>query len=488
MSGLDIIYTIILAGFIINVGLGCIVVFFERRKPASTWAWLLVMLFIPIFGFLLYLVFGKDSRKEKIFKLKAQRDLDTYRKFIFSRDKFSSLLEGSPKDIDIKDNTSDYNYLQDLAYLHVNSGSWMTTDNSVTHFTSGEKKFHSLVDDIRKAKSFIHMEYYIFRNDNLGKLIVNELTKKAKEGVEVRLLYDGMGGKDLPFNFFSKLKAAGGEVVPFIPPFIIRINYRNHRKLCIIDGEIGYIGGFNIGDEYLGKQKRYGHWLDAHIKISGSAVTQLQLRFIMDWNYISKTPIDITKRRYFPVTEKCGNVKMQIVSSGPDTLWENIKFGYFKMINEAEKNIYIETPYFVPDDSIFESLRVAALSGCDVRIIIPANPDHPFVYWASMSYLGQLLPAGVKCYQYRKGFIHSKTVHIDGLVTSVGSANMDIRSFALNFETNAFIYDKEITRDFEDDFFAAIEDSEEITLKWYNNRSFFFKFKEAVSRLISPML
>ena len=248
------------------------------------------------------------------------------------------------------------------------------------------------------------------------------------------------------------------------------------------------MGGLNIGDEYLGRVERYGKWRDTHLRIEGDAVDQLQLRFIMDWNFVFDNEI-VLSDKYFPADKNCsGKVKMQIVSSGPDTKQQNIRDGYFKMMNEAEKNIYITTPYFVPDDGIFSALKVAALSGIDVRIIIPANPDHPFVYWASMSYLGELLEAGVKCYEYNEGFVHSKTVYVDGFVTSVGTANMDIRSFDLNFEVNAFIYDREIAAEHEAQFLKDIENCTEITKEWYEKRSGWFQVKEAISRLISPML
>ncbi len=314
------------------------------------------------------------------------------------------------------------------------------------------------------------------------------MTKKAKEGVEVRLLYDGMGNSSLPKDFFDKLHQAGGYSAAFLPPFFVRINYRNHRKLCIIDGEFGYIGGFNVGDEYLGIVKRYGHWRDTHLRFEGDAVDQMQIRFIMDWNFTSREGVVPLEDKYFPEREQYDGIETQIVSSGPDTQWKNIRNGYFKMMNEAEDHIYLTTPYFVPDDSIFDSLRVAALSGIDVRIMIPGNPDHILVYWASMSYLGELLEAGVRCYQYEKGFIHGKTLCIDGSVASVGTANMDVRSFALNFEVNAFMFDTELTKSLEADFMKDLDSCIEITKEWYDKRKWWFKVKEAVARLVSPML
>ncbi len=488
MSIQSIIWVIALILIFANMILAGLTVFFEHRNPASTWAWLMVILFVPIIGFFCYLIFGREAKKEEMFRSKAENDFETYYGYMCEMDKYSMMISAQRKAIESRIDIINSKHLDDLAYLHINSGSCITYSNTVKSYFDGESKFHDLIEDIRGAKDFIHMEYYILRADDLGRRIVAELAKKAEEGVEVRLLYDGMGNRMLGRWFFKKLTSAGGKVAKFLPPLITRLNYRDHRKISVIDGKIGYIGGLNIGDEYLGKVKRYGDWRDTHIRIEGDAVDQLQLRFTMDWNFVCNNEIELSDK-YFPENKNNkGNVKMQIVSSGPDTIQQNIRNGYFKMMNEAEKNIYVTTPYFVPDDGIFSALKVAALSGIDVRIIIPANPDHPFVYWASMSYLGELLRAGVKCYQYNKGFVHSKTVYVDGFVTSVGTANMDIRSFDLNFETNAFIYDKEVTAQHEAQFMEDIKNSTEITLDWYDKRSGWFRVKEAISRLISPML
>ena len=474
---------------VINVILAGFVVFFERRNPASTWAWLLVLLFIPFFGFLIYMIFGRNSKREKMFQEKAVYDRDVYYNYLLHDERSVGHVQEQKSIIEHGGSLHNLDYLSDLAYLHINSGNWLTLNNKVTRFVTGNEKFETLIQDIRNAKEFIHLEYYIWRGDELGKRLVDELTKKAAEGVEVRLLYDGMGNASLPKHFFDELHAAGGYTAAFLPRFIIRINYRNHRKLCIIDGKVGYIGGFNVGDEYLGIVPRYGAWRDTHLRVEGDAIDQMQIRFIKDWNFTTKYGSVQLDRRYFPLREQNEDgIKMQIVSSGPDTKWHNIRNGYFKMIMEAEHTVYLTTPYFVPDDSIFEALRVAALSGLDVRILIPGNPDHLFVYWASMSYLGQLLEAGVRCYQYEKGFIHAKSVCIDGKVASVGTANMDIRSFDLNFEVNAFLYDTAFTQQLEQDFLADLKNSVEITQEWYKHRKWWFKVKEAIARLISPML
>lgn len=473
---------------IANIILASLVVFFERRNPASTWAWLLVLFFIPILGFLIYMFFGRNGKRERTFQEKGCFDDAVYYKYLAKDVHSAENIQRQKAFIENKSDLFGYLYLPELAYLHLNSGNWLTFNNKVTYYNNGEDKFEALIEDIRAAKKFIHLEYYIWRGDRLGRRLVEELAKKAEEGVEVRLLYDGMGNASLPPDFFFKLQLAGGSTAAFLPPFLVRINYRNHRKLCIIDGEIGYIGGFNVGDEYLGIVKRYGPWRDTHLRVCGDAVDEMQMRFIKDWNFTSRENKVKLTEEYFPKREKEEGVCIQIVSSGPDTHWRNVHNGYLKMITEAKHHIYLTTPYFVPDDAMLESLKIAALSGIDVRIIIPGNPDHMFVYWASMSYLGELLETGVRCYQYEKGFIHAKSLYIDGQVASVGTANMDIRSFALNFEVNAFLYDAKTTEILEADFLQDLKSCVEISKDWYGRRRWWFKVNEAIARLVSPML
>ena len=262
MEIVSILAYIAIGILVINVILAGFVVFFERRNPASSWAWLLVLLFIPVFGFVIYMIFGRNSKREKMFRVKEEYDREVYYKYLLQDERCVGRVKAQKEIIEKGGRLVDAEYLTDLAYLHLNSGNWMTFNNKVTRFITGADKFEALVRDIRQAKEYIHLEYYIWRGDKLGTRLVEELTKKAEEGVEVRLLYDGMGNSRLPKDFFDKLHAAGGYTAAFLPPFIVRINYRNHRKLCIIDGKVGYIGGFNVGDEYLGIVKRYGPWRD----------------------------------------------------------------------------------------------------------------------------------------------------------------------------------------------------------------------------------
>ncbi|GAB6179858.1 cardiolipin synthase [Desulfotomaculum defluvii] len=381
---------------------------------------------------------------------------------------------------------------QDMIYMNLTSNnSPFTQDNEVEIFTDGKSKFTSLIKSIKEAKDHIHLLYYIVRNDELSQHLVQVLAQRAREGVQVRFLYDAIGFVGMSKKIWRPLLEAGGEVASFFPSFIpyvnIRLNYRNHRKLVVIDGHTGYIGGFNIGNEYLGLDPQLGFWRDTHLKVSGSAVQIMQANFFLDWNLSAKCPINY-ERRYFPTVDGQGNVGMQIVSSGPVNNLEPIRNGYLKMIYEANEFIYLQTPYFVPDDSMLTALRMAALSGIDVRIMIPGRPDHLLPYWASRSYIGDLLESGVKCYIYGDGFLHAKTIVVDGKIASVGSANTDIRSFKLNFEVNAFIFDTVTAMKLQNVFLEDIEKCSEMTIATYRCRPVTSKFVESLSRLLSPIL
>lgn len=467
----------------LNLVFALLIIFFERRNPSATWAWLMVLILIPGAGFILYLLLGQNLSRRKMFELKTEED----------RFHKQLLVQGKQLSEDtIRFHDKAMNEYKDMMYMNlINSQSVFTQNNSVEIFTDGHDKFNALIESIENATDHIHMVYYIINNDNLGNKIIDILSKKAAEGIEVRFLYDGMGGLRLPKHFFDRLKASGGKVACFFPSLLplinIRVNYRNHRKIAVIDGKEAYVGGFNIGDEYLGENKKFGYWRDTHIKIKGSAVDSLQQRFLLDWRYASDEKITFDKK-YFPPKCANGQIGIQIVSSGPDSEWEQIKNGYVKMIHSAKKNVYIQTPYFIPDESILEALKIASLSGVDVRIMLPSKPDHPFVYWASLSYIGELLKSGVRSYNYTKGFIHSKTIVVDGKISSVGTANMDVRSFRLNFEVNAFIYDSNVSETLEQKFEEDINDCIEITKIDYDKRSILIKFKESISRLLSPVL
>lgn len=469
---------------VLNVFLAFILIFLERKDPSTTWAWLMVLLLVPYLGFILYLTLGQNLSRQKIFDTKTEED-QMIGKILLEQ---ISYLQNN----EIVFNDAEMANYQDMIRMQlISDDSIFTQDNEVEIFTDGTKKFESLIDSIEKAEDHIHMLYYIIKNDSLSKKVVVALAKKASEGIEVRLLYDALGGRTLPRGFFKELTKAGGKVASFFPskiPLInLRINYRNHRKIAIIDGKYGFIGGFNIGNEYLGLNKKFGYWRDTHLKIKGSAVHMMQMRFFHDWRYASKEKATYDEK-YYPLIKSNGKTGIQIVSSGPDSEQEQIKIGYLKMINSARESIYIQTPYFVPDQSILEALRVASLSGVDVKIMIPNKPDHMFVYWATYSYIGDLLNSGIKAYTYENGFLHAKTMVVDGKISSVGTANIDVRSFKLNFEVNAFVYDTKTSTRLKKIFENDLKVCDEITVEKYKKRSKVIVVKESISRLLSPVL
>ncbi|WP_235941554.1 cardiolipin synthase [Paenibacillus puerhi] len=482
-------YTFIHEGYyalipVINILLAITVIFLERRNVGVTWAWLMVLFFLPGVGFLLYLILGQNLSRRKIYKLKNESE----------RQIISALVEQQKEDlrqdrVPYRDEVV-HNY-QDMIYMNLSSAyALYTQDNEVAIYTDGSEKFEALLQDIEQAEDHVHILYFIIRNDSLGVRLVEALARKAREGRAVRLMYDAIGCSALPRDFFRDLREAGGEVAAFFPsriPYLnLRVNYRNHRKLVIIDGKVGYIGGFNVGNEYLGLSKRFGYWRDTHLRLVGGSVLHMQALFFLDWTLASRQEIALAPR-YFPLVPHSGHVGMQIVSSGPDSDWQQIKNAYIKMIVTAKEYIYIQTPYFIPDESLITALKMAALSGVDVKLMIPSKPDHRFVYWASFSYIGELLPFGVQCYLYEKGFLHAKTIVADGRVASVGTANVDIRSFKLNFEVNAFIYDTETAETLTQIFEADMKHSRWLTQTGYSNRPLLHKFREPCARLLSPI-
>ncbi|WP_225986095.1 cardiolipin synthase [Psychrobacillus glaciei] len=470
---------------LLNIFLAIALIFLERRDASTTWAWIMILFFIPILGFGIYLLFGRKLRKKHLFRWEGKNKIGIDKLIDFQLE----AIENDSFDFRL-DDTSHYKELI-IMHLH-NNHAVLTQDNNVEIFTDGRKKFDSLLHDLENAKDHIHIQYYIFRLDHLGQQIYEVLLAKAQQGVKVRILYDDTGSRSLRKRHFKELIELGGRVEAFFPaifPLINpRMNYRNHRKIVVIDGRIGYIGGFNVGDEYLGLNKRFGYWRDTHLRIEGSAVHPLQTRFLLDWNQASAEHDIEYSDIFFPAIPMKGSVGLQIVSSGPDSEWEQIKNGYLKLIMMAKKYIYIQTPYFIPDASFMDTLRIACLSGIDVRIMIPNKPDHIFVYWATYSYVGELIKAGAKVYIYQNGFLHTKMIVIDDEASTVGTANLDVRSFKLNFEVNAFIYDRETSHELAELFEEDMKLSTVLTWELYQNRSRKIQFKESIARLLSPIL
>ncbi len=470
--------------FYINIILGITIVFFQRRDPTSVWAWLLLLYFIPILGFFLYLVIGHDYRKTKMFRTKEIEDelnaaIKTQEDII------------RKKRIELDEEHREYSDL--VLYNLEANGAIYTKNNNVEIFTDGNEKFNDLITEMEKARKFIHIQYYIMSKGELLDRILNVLEQKAKEGVEVRVLYDGMGGRFISKKNIKRMKNAGIKVGVFFPPILgklnLRFNYRNHRKIVVIDGKTGYVGGFNVGEEYLGRKKKFGYWRDTHLKINGDAVTDLQIRFVLDWNYATKENLFKEEKYFEKYTHKNpGSAGIQIISSGPDSKRQEIRDNYLRLINKAKKSIYIQTPYFIPDEAVLQALNIAAMSGIDVKLMIPCKPDHPFVYWVTYSYSGDLLESGARIYCYDNGFLHAKGMVVDGIVSCYGTANMDMRSFALNFEVNAVLYDRQLSERLEKAFLKDLECCSELTKYSYERRSLPIRIKEQISRLLAPLM
>ena len=487
-GNLGIIFTFLLIiGFILNLILAFIIIFLERnrRSATSTWAWLFVLLVLPLIGFVLYLFFGRTVSKRKMEKHNG-KELNA----------FKQLIDDQIKSFD-KHNYGTSNELvtthHDLVrMLLMNQDGFLTENNQVDVFTDGHELFDQVIEDIYNAKHYIHLEYYTFELDGLGKRILDALETKLKEGLEVKLLYDDVGSKKVGLSKFKQFKALGGEVEAFFaskfPLINFRMNNRNHRKIIVIDGQKGYIGGFNIGDDYLGLGK-LGYWRDTHFRIQGDAVDALQVRFILDWNSQAHRTQFEYDSKYFPKKDYGdGHTPLQIVASSPADDSHQIHFGYTKMIMSAKKSIYLQTPYFIPDNAYINALKMAASTGVEVHLMIPCKPDHPFVYWATFSNAAALLDSGVHIHTYQNGFIHSKLCMIDDEVVSVGTANMDYRSFELNFEVNAFVYDKTIAQQLKKAYQEDIKKSKLLTKEKYNQRSLKIKIKEDIAKLVSPIL
>ena len=470
--------------YIITIVFMVILVIQQRGDPMKTIAWLLVVTFVPLLGIVLYFYFGKNYRKEKIFSRKELSDSK----------QIKMLGQYQP---DVKPDAA-YRSDETLAgkahivkMLYNSDKALLTERNRVEILVNGKVTFEHIIKELENAQKHIHLEYYIIDNDRIGNEICRILTQKAQEGVEVRIIYDDIGCWSLSDEFIISLKNAGVRVFPFMPVrfpyFTNKVNYRNHRKIIVIDGKVGFVGGLNIADRYISGSEELGPWRDTHLKIEGEAVYSLQSVFLLDWYFVSKSNIHHNDL-YFPAIDIANRLPMQIVASGPDSDWASIMQAFFSAIATAKSYIYISTPYFLPNESILTALRTAALSGVDVRMMLPEQSDSKLVHWSSFSYIGELLDAGIRIYLYRKGFTHSKLLIVDDAFCSIGTANMDIRSFDQNFEVNALIYDKCITVAMRDIFINDIKDVQHINVDDWENRPRWIVFRESIARLFSPLL
>lgn len=456
-------------------------IFLENRHPIQTITWIIVFGGFPIIGFIFYFLFGRNFRKERKFQ----------KKYFLDKHDFLKSPDDAKYDIRKKRGV-ETRHRKLFSFIEKLGNSPMSFATKTTILTNGKETYSTILKELMTAKHHIHLEYYIVRDDDIGGALKDVLIQKANEGVRVRFLYDAVGCWSLARSYIDELKHGGVEIVPFGPikfPFLkSTFNFRNHRKILIIDGSVGFIGGLNIGDEYLGLNKNFGFWRDTHLMVEGEAVRTLQLIFLQDWYYS-------TNRSFLTDDYLCTSQSLQpdlggvqMIAGGPDNRRTVIKDLFFTMITSAEKSIWIASPYFIPDDDIFQALKVAALSGLDVRLLVPKNPDKRIVFHASMTYFSELLEAGVRVFQYDTGFMHSKIVIVDGELASIGSSNIDMRSFHLNFEVNAFLYHTESTQTLVEDFLKDLEVSHELRFDVFSNRHLGLKVLESTCRLLSPLL
>ena len=469
--------------YILLVASTLFTIIYDKRDPVKTLSWVMVIVLVPVIGFVIYIIFGQNYRKRKIFDKKGILDSLQIGNII-SKQLYSVNSMFANHKPEIFQN-------RDIITLLLNSNkSPLTYDNQVEILNNGDQTFAALSRALLKARHFIHMEYYIISDDDIGNFIANILIKKAQEGVEVRVIYDDVGSWTLDKHYIRRLTDAGVHVKPFMPVafpmFTSKINYRNHRKIVVVDGCVAFTGGLNIADRYIFGERKLGAWRDTHIRVEGEAVLSLQTVFVTDWYFVSGTRLNSLK--YFPKQGKVGDVAVQIASSGPDSDWATIMQAYFAAITRAQDHIYITTPYFLPNAPILTAIKVASLSGVDVRLLIPSKSDGKIVFWATRSYISELLEAGVKIYLYRGGFVHAKVMTIDGVFSAVGSANMDERSFEDNFEVTAFVYDREKTARLENDFKEDLQLSQKINPEQWQHRPKRECIYEAVARLLSPLL
>lgn len=452
------------------------VLLLDNRNPTKSLSWVLVLLFIPIFGIFMYLLLGQNYRRKKIISKKSIRRVRDRPVASFDIEKLSN------------NNMAD-NQLNLIKMLYRNSEAAGYAFNKIEILSNGESTFEAVFEAIRNAQDHIHIEFFIFDDDKISNQLRELLIQKAKEGVRVRMIYDYWGSFDLSKRYLKSLREAGAFVRSFLPIHWrfsrSKINYRNHRKLIIVDGKIGFTGGLNVADRYI-YGNTLGTWRDTFIRIEGAAVQGLQLLFIVDWYFVERKMIEGIK--YFPEPQKFDSNLVQIVSSGPDTDWEAIMQGIAAAMMTATKYIYIQTPYFMPPEVIENCIQMSAMSGVDVRLMIPSKSDSRLSDASTSSYLGKALEAGVRIFIYKNGFLHSKAIVIDDFISIVGSCNIDERSFFQNFEANAFIYEQKTATKLKDLFLVDLKQSSELTLKEWTNRKRKQKLIESLARLFSPLM
>lgn len=460
----------------ILVVLSCVVVVItENKNPIRAVSWTLALLFLPVIGVVFYLFFGRSLKGKAMISKKLRREL---------------LEHSRPRQQVFEKSGLNAEQIQKVKLAHNLCHAHLDLNNSVEIFTNGKKKFQRLMDDIRNARKYIFIQYYIYCDDNLGNQLLNLLAEKVKEGVQVKLLYDHVGSFSTSNKFFRRMRALGVDAHPFFRvtfrKLANRINWRNHRKITVIDGLIGYIGGMNVADRYVEESPDGRIWRDTHLRVEGPVIESMLYSFAIDWNFMRPdSDVQPINDDLYP---DAGDVAMQLVVSGPVDRWNNLVLCFQQAIASARKKVFIQTPYFLPPDALLKALQCAAISGVDVRIMMPEKTDSILLGYGSRSYIDDCLKAGIKIYTFLPGMLHAKTMIVDDNFVTTGSVNFDFRSFENNFEGNLLIYSEEINRKMRDIFFEDIKSCKKITITDWHARSVFERFMESLVRLFAPIL
>jgi cardiolipin synthase len=464
----------------------CFRILYDTDSTSKTFAYLLVTVLLPVVGMVIYFAVGANYRKNRLYSKKIVTD--------------NKLFDEIRRNIELESEKSwdtgeeEVRSHKKLARLLLNDSSPLSGNNEVKLLLNGENKFPEVLEALKGAKHHIHMEYYIYENDTIGNQIKDVLIQKAKEGVKVRFIYDDFGSRSIRHNIAEQLRAAGIEAYPFYKIFFIalsnRTNYRNHRKIIVVDGCTGFVGGINVSDRYINKPENNNpvYWRDTSVRIDGPGVFYLQYLFICDWNFAAGQRIENPTSLFCKTKSRNGNAVVQMAASGPDSSTPTIMLSLMEVLGMAEEEVLITTPYFIPGETMLDAINMACLSGVKIKLLVPWHSDSFIVNAAARSYYASILDCGVEIYRYKKGFVHAKTIVADGKLAIVGTANMDHRSFELNFEVNSMIYDKEVAGQLKQAFLDDIKDADLIIPERWKKRTMFKQLPEKLCRLFSPLL
>ena len=482
-NGITVIQGVLAFLYIITIFSICLMIVFENRNPVKTLSWVLVILFVPVAGVIIYGLFGRNYRKQKIYSRKSLADSARLAYHVNRQVEFLSTV--------IADESAAVRSKEHLIHLMLkNNRSLLTLDNKIDLLVNGKETFPAMLDAIASANNYIHLEFYRIEPDTLGTEFGELMRHKAREGVQVRIIYDDVGSWNIHNPYLREMRAAGVQIYPFMPvrfpSFSSKINYRNHRKILVVDGRVGFVGGLNIADKYLHGLPHLGPWVDTHLKLEGEAVAALDRVFISDWDFVSGEELqpDSSLQHVIKTGNRC---LVQVASSGPDTDWATIMQVYFSAIATAKSSIYLTSPYFSPDESLLTAIKTASLSGVDVRMIFPKKSDSIISNWNTRSYISELLEAGVRIFLYENGFIHSKYLLVDNVFSSVGSPNVDVRSFDLDFEVTALVYDDEFAGRLGVLFAEDLKNCSEVIMSDWVKRSRSERNKESMARIFGPL-